>query len=127
VILRCARCDSVYDDEYDSCPVCARASAAGEPSHPADASRDFESRLAALELDAGENAALLNNHAGGIDACQDRIEELEEIINSSNVYQSEFWPRAWAILGHAWVASLVFQAALLVAWIALFVILGRSH
>ena len=81
---RCARCDHEYDDAYDSCPECARRIPTSN-TMPPKVQDDIETR----------------------------VSEIERLLNASDVYHFDFWPRAWAILGHNMSAGIIIYGIVL--------------
>lgn len=54
-----------------------------------------------------------------------RLDEIERLLNSSNVYHFDFWSRAWAILGHNLAAGLIIYLVTLALVVYLTVLLAR--
>ena len=98
---RCARCDYEYDDAYDGCPSCARTPAVVSPS-PTD-------------VDAALQEAAR------------RLDEVERLLNSSDVYHFKFWSRAFAIVGHNLAAGLAIYIVIAIIGIMLAIPLGLMN
>lgn len=117
-MARCANCGAELAEAAGFCHLCG--SAASVPT--ADrAVAELREQLAELKKTVSEHAGLIDQHAEIINELGTDVAGVESLLDSSSVYHSSFWARAWAIYGHVLVPGLIIGVAV---YVFLFAALG---
>ncbi len=117
----CPKCNGTVPDSAKFCPDCGAVLGADALAGLSVRVEQLEEQLADARRRLSAVAAVVDHNSETADA---RLDAAEALINSSDVYNTSFWARAWAIWGHALVPGLVIGG---IVYLVMFVLLGLSQ
>jgi hypothetical protein len=62
---------------------------------------DLHNWVKTIQHATDDNRRLLSQHADAINCARLDIDRSQRLLETSRVFRGNFWPRAWAIFGHA--------------------------